>query len=197
MGQKGEALRQRIVVSADQLFYQKGYESTSFSDIADDVGISRGNFYYHFKSKDEILNAVIETRLAEIEQMLNEWSKQYTDPKQRIVEHIDILTNHQDKIKNHGCPVGSLCAELAKQNHSMLRDANRMFAVQRDWLTVQLKELGLEKEARQVAMHLLARSQGIATLTNAFEDQNFLRQEVKHLKQWLGEQIQGQNKSGN
>ncbi|MGD9385294.1 MAG: TetR/AcrR family transcriptional regulator, partial [Thioalkalispiraceae bacterium] len=49
MGNKGEAIRQRIVAAADQLFYQHGYENTSFSDIADAVGISRGNFYYHFK----------------------------------------------------------------------------------------------------------------------------------------------------
>lgn len=190
MGNKGEALRQRIVASADQLFYQQGYENTSFSDIAEDVGISRGNFYYHFKSKDEILNAVIDTRLTDIVQMLDEWSKKYTDPKQRIFEFIDILTNHQNNIKNHGCPLGSLCTELAKQNHPMLRDANKMFAVERDWLTVQLKELGLGKGAKQVAMHLLARSQGIATITNAFEDQYFLCQEVSRLKQWLDEQTQ-------
>ena len=45
MGNKGEALRQRIIVAADELFYQQGYENTSFSDIADMIGISRGNFY--------------------------------------------------------------------------------------------------------------------------------------------------------
>ncbi len=189
MGRKGEALRQRIVASADQLFYQQGYENTSFSDIAEDVGISRGNFYYHFKTKDEILNAVIDTRLTGIEQMLDEWTSQYTDPMQRIVKHIDILTSHQDDIVSHGCPVGSLCTELAKSRHSMLQDANKMFSVQRDWLTLQLKELGLGREAKQVAMHLLARAQGIATISNAFEDKTFLHREVKRLKQWLDERV--------
>ena len=186
MGHKGEILRQRIVASAEQLFYQQGYENTSFSDIAEDVGISRGNFYYHFKTKDEILNAVIDTRVTDIEQMLNEWNEQYPDPRERIELYIDILTTHEDNITSHGCPVGSLCTELAKLSHVMLQDANKMFSAQRDWLTVQLKELGLGKEARQVAMQLLARTQGIATITNAFKDKTFLRQEVKHLKQWLG-----------
>ncbi len=190
MGHKGEALRQRIIVAADLLFYQRGYENTSFSDIAKDVGISRGNFYYHFKTKDEILNAVIDTRVSDIEQMLNEWGKQYPDPRQRIQHYIDILTNNQENIKSHGCPIGSLCSELAKQNHALQQDANKMLTVLRDWLTVQLKELGLGKEARQTAMHLLARSQGIASITNAFEDKTFLQQEVKRLKQWLDEQIQ-------
>lgn len=187
MGNKGEALRQRIVAAADELFYQQGYENTSFSDIADTVGISRGNFYYHFKSKDEILNAVIETRLTDIERMLHEWDNKYADPKQRIHHYIDILTNNQENIKSHGCPIGSLCTELVKLRHAMLQDANKMYTLFRDWLTMQLKELGLEKNARQVALHLLARSQGIATITSAFEDKSFLHREVKQLKQWLDE----------
>ncbi len=57
--------RDRIVQAADQLFYRQGFEHTSFSDIADDVQISRGNFYYHFKTKDEILDAVINVRLVD------------------------------------------------------------------------------------------------------------------------------------
>jgi len=189
MGYKGEQLRQRIVAAADQLFYQQGYENTSFSDIADEVGISRGNFYYHFKTKDEILNAVIETRVTGIEAMLNEWATEYPDPRLRMLHYIDILTNNQDNIKNHGCPIGTLCSELAKLQHAMQQDANKMLIVMRDWLTTQFKELGLGKNAKQIAMHLLARSQGIATITNAFEDQAFLRQEVKRLKIWLDEAI--------
>ena len=89
MSSKGEAQRQRIVAAADQLFYQQGYESTSFSDIADVVGISRGNFYYHFKSKDEILDAVIDHRVTDIEAMLNEWNEKITDPKQRLYHYME------------------------------------------------------------------------------------------------------------
>ena len=53
--------REEIVDAADQLFYRQGYEHTSFADIAQAVQISRGNFYHHFKSKDEILDAVIQS----------------------------------------------------------------------------------------------------------------------------------------
>lgn len=187
MGQKGEALRQRIVAAAGQLFYQQGYENTSFTDIADAVGISRGNFYYHFKGKDEILNAVIEERASGIERMLQEWDETYPDPRQRILRYIDMLTDNQESIKTHGCPIGSLCTELAKLNHEMLHNANIMFTVSRDWLTTQFKQFGHGKPAKQLSMHLLARVQGIATITNAFEDKTFLRQEVNRLKQWLDE----------
>lgn len=67
-----KATRDHIVEAADGLFYRRGYEHTSFSDIADAVGISHGNFYHHFKSKDEILDAVIRKRLTDTEKMLGQ-----------------------------------------------------------------------------------------------------------------------------
>ena len=45
--------RDYIIEAADRLVYRQGFEHTSFTDIADAVGISRGNFYYHFKSRDD------------------------------------------------------------------------------------------------------------------------------------------------
>ena len=55
MGTKGENNRARIIEAADELFYKRGYNQTSFSDIADITGIPRGNFYYYFKTKEGIL----------------------------------------------------------------------------------------------------------------------------------------------
>ena len=71
--------REKIIAAADQLFYQLGYDKTSFGDIADMVKISRGNFYHHFKSKNDILNAVIEFRLLQTKKTLSEWSTEHTN----------------------------------------------------------------------------------------------------------------------
>jgi AcrR family transcriptional regulator len=62
--------REHIVRTADELFYRQGFQHTSFADA---VGISRGNFYYHFKTKDEILAAVIGARITERRRMLGQW----------------------------------------------------------------------------------------------------------------------------
>ena len=83
--------RDQIVEAADQLFYRQGYEHTSFSDIADAVQISRGNFYHHFKSKDEILDAVINVRLANTQKMLEQWEIEGKQPADRIRSFIHIL----------------------------------------------------------------------------------------------------------
>ena len=52
--------RKEILDVAEELFVTKGYDKTSTNDILDIIGIARGTLYYHFKSKEDILNAMIE-----------------------------------------------------------------------------------------------------------------------------------------
>jgi AcrR family transcriptional regulator len=47
--------RDHIIEAADQLFYQQGFEHTSFAHIAEAVNISRGNFYYHLEPRTKSL----------------------------------------------------------------------------------------------------------------------------------------------
>jgi TetR/AcrR family transcriptional repressor of nem operon len=177
--------RDHIVEAADLLFYQQGYEHTSFSDIADAVQISRGNFYYHFKTKDEILDAVIEARLANTRKMLDQWEIEGKTPADRIRSFIHILIGNRADITRFGCPVGTLCTELAKLDHDSQDEANRQFTLFRTWLRRQFILLGRKADADALAMHILARSQGVATLAAAFHDEKFIKQEVKQMCAWL------------
>lgn len=181
-----EATRDRIVEAADGLFYRNGFEHTSFADIADAVQISRGNFYYHFKTKDEILDAVISLRLAQTRMMLDRWAIAGETPADRIRSFIDMLVANRADIKRYGCPVGTLCSELAKLGHAAQADANELFTLFRIWLRRQFEQLGRKADADTLAMHLLGRSQGVATLANAFRDEAFIRQEVAQMHGWLG-----------
>jgi AcrR family transcriptional regulator len=177
--------RDHIVEAADRLFYRQGYEHTSFSDIADAVQISRGNFYYHFKTKDEILDAVINTRVASTRDMLERWEIEGDTPADRIRSFIHILIANRPDIKRYGCPVGTLCSELGKLNHAARGEANGLFKLFRTWLRRQFALLGREADADALAMHLLARSQGVATLANAFRDDAFIEEEVRQMCDWL------------
>ena len=177
--------RDSIIESADQLFYQQGYEHTSFAHIADAVHISRGNFYYHFKTKDEILDAVINLRLENTRKMLSQWEREGESPVDRIRCFIRILVANQAKIVLYGCPVGTLVTELAKLNHNAQVDASKLFSLFRKWLKQQFVLLGRKKDADALAMHLLARSQGVATLASALHDKKFIRQEVEQMCDWL------------
>lgn len=180
--------RQQIVEAADRLFYRQGYEHTSFSDIADAVRISRGNFYYHFRSKDEILDAVIEARVAATKGMLAGWERS-ADPEARIRSFIRLMFVNRLDIRRYGCPVGTLCSELAKLDHEARDEANGLFTLFRVWLAREFARLGRGKDADALALHLLALSQGVATLAHAFDDEAFVRQEVRLMEQWLDGQL--------
>lgn len=177
--------KERIVAAADQLFYQQGFEYTSFAQIADVVNISRGNFYHHFKTKDEIMAAVIELRLEKTSAMLDAWEAQGRNAEERIRCFIDMMVNNRSKIKRYGCPVGTLCGELSKLDHSAKVDAAQLFTLFRSWLRKQFEKLNCRDDAEQLATHLLILSQGIATLASTFNDEKFIRREVTHLHEWL------------
>ncbi|AHD00318.1 TetR/AcrR family transcriptional regulator [Leisingera methylohalidivorans] len=183
MAQNGT--KDRIAGAADQLFYERGFEATSFADIAASVGISRGNFYHHFKSKDEILDAVITRRMASTRIMLAKWQAQGGSPEGRIICFIRILIVNQAKITLYGCPVGTLVTELGKLDHAAQGQANAVFTLFRDWLGRQFEEMGCSNGADALAMHLLARSQGVATLAQAFRDPAFIISEVEQMQAWL------------
>ncbi|QOZ74373.1 TetR/AcrR family transcriptional regulator [Bradyrhizobium sp. CCBAU 53351] len=183
--------RQQIVEVADRLFYERGFDATSFADIAAAAGLSRGNFYYHFKTKDEILDAVIARRVADTLNMLDAWQQSTSSPVDRVRSFVHILIANRTKLMVFGCPVGTLCTELAKLDHIARADAAALFTLFRDWLRRQFTELGREADADALALHVLMRSQGVATLAAAFRDEAFIRREVADLDAWVLAQSRG------
>ncbi|MCD8372374.1 MAG: TetR/AcrR family transcriptional regulator [Clostridia bacterium] len=63
---EAEVRKSEILDIAEQLFNTKGYADTSISDILERSGIARGTLYYHFASKEDILNAVVERNLGSL-----------------------------------------------------------------------------------------------------------------------------------
>lgn len=190
---QGVETQKKIVEISDDLFYRQGYEHTSFTNIAAIVGISKGNFYHHFKTKNQILSAVIEYRKEKTQKMLQEWESNSSDEVQRIKCFINILIKNKAKIKHYGCPVGTLTTELQKLDHSAHKHAVEIFELFKSWITQQLNWLGVGDDAEQISLHLLARSQGIATVYNAMKDERFLKAEVELLEHWVDEQIEKNN----
>ncbi len=188
-GLGGADTRQQIVEAADRLFYEGGFEATAFADIAATIGISRGNFYYHFKTKDEILDAVIAQRVERTRMLLAAWQRAGNTPLDHLRSFAGMLITNRAKIMLYGCPVGTLSAELAKLDHAALDRAAGIFSLFREWLADRFAALGRASDADTLAMHLLMRSQGIATLAAAFRDEAFIRREFAAINMWIDEQL--------
>jgi AcrR family transcriptional regulator len=178
--------RNRIIEAANTLFYHRGYNQTSFHEIADATGIPKGNFYYYFRSKDELLKAVIDERVARIERMLAEWDGQSADPRARLARFVQMLVGNCDELVRYGCPLGSLNAELGKTQPALKIQAQKLFDVLLVWIARQLEALGFkEARARTLALTLMARAQGITLMSNVYENDDFLREEAVGLERWI------------
>lgn len=185
MPRKSERTRQRIVESANRLFYHKGYNRTSFSDVVKAANVPRGNIYYYFKTKDEILQAAIEYRLERIHLMLENWSGLHRTPIERLHRFLDILPHSIESIMRYGCPMGSLNTELGKEQPELKAQAENLFRIFENWLADQFAELGYAGRAREFALRLMSEGQGISVMAHVHKDPAFVDREKQRLAKWL------------
>jgi AcrR family transcriptional regulator len=182
---KGEKNRQKIIGAASDLFYERGYKQTSFNDVAAAAGIPKGNFYYYFKSKDQLLDAVIGMRVEWLRDRLQQWEQQTRDPKERLKFVASLMQDSAEHASRYGCPIGSLNAELTKNDDIMLKSARSMFDLLVDWGEQQLRTLGKGEESRDLAIHLLAMSQGSILMSSIYKDRELLLRESNRVRDWV------------
>jgi AcrR family transcriptional regulator len=106
--------RQRIIEAAMELFWLKGYGSTSVADILSRSQVNSGSLYYFFPGKQDVLIAVLEAYRDGIGPMLLEpaWGE-VADPVERVFA---LLNRYRMALVEtdctYGCPIGSLALEL-------------------------------------------------------------------------------------
>ena len=66
--------RMRILASAVELFYKKGYEHTTFTDIAQRLKMTKGAVYWHFESKESLLRTIVEEALCRFGKLIGDVS---------------------------------------------------------------------------------------------------------------------------
>ena len=187
MAKKSERTRQRIIDAANQLFYRKGYNRTSFTDVVDAAEVPRGNIYYYFKTKDDILKAVIANRLEIISAMLGDWDKSISQPLDRLERFVRIMYDSTPALLRSGCPMGSLTVELAKDQPQLKEEAKALFDLFQRWLANQFIGLGYPEEARDLSLRLLARGQGLIVIAQVYQDPGFLERGTQELNRWIEE----------
>jgi AcrR family transcriptional regulator len=178
--------REDIIAAARRLFYTLGYEKTSLNTIAEASGVPKGNFYYHFRTKDEVLEAVIHARHADISAALERWAQDFPTPRARLERFVEMITREREDLAAYGCPTGSLLTELGKAREDLQSGALEILELYVQFVARQLQALGHpRKRARALAQRLLARAQGAILLAHAYRDVAILDQEVADILGWL------------
>src|ERR1700730_17572014 len=158
--------RERLVSAARELLYQQGVENTTLADIAHAADVPLGNVYYYFKTKDEIVSAVIEAHVHDIEEAMASLDRRHRTPNGPLNALTRELTDQRDLIAQDGCPHGTLCSELEKRTSGADHATVRLLAIPIEWTERQFRAMG-RQDAHDLAVEFMAAYQGAAVLTHA------------------------------
>ncbi|MGF7012180.1 TetR/AcrR family transcriptional repressor of nem operon [Lachnospiraceae bacterium PF1-22] len=86
---------EKILEVSQRLFMEKGYEKTTIQDIIDAVGMSKGVIYYHFKSKEEVFDAVMAKQFSQTNVFFTELitNTKASNSREKIIKTLDIISS--------------------------------------------------------------------------------------------------------
>ena len=138
---EGRSTREAILEAASRLIHVHGYNHTSLDDVLRESGVGKGNFYYHFKSKEELGYAILDQIIASfLERTLEPC---FADPEGRALTQIRcfldrVLEAQRERKCVGGCPLGNLASELSDVHEGFRARLASVFAAWRDRKSTRL-----------------------------------------------------------
>ncbi|MGD6803820.1 TetR/AcrR family transcriptional regulator [Rossellomorea aquimaris] len=84
----------QIIEVGMRLFASKGFSTTSVQEIATESGISKGAFYLHFKTKDDLLLGILQYHFDMIHRTISEETKDIEDPREKLIREQMAIYSH-------------------------------------------------------------------------------------------------------
>jgi TetR/AcrR family transcriptional regulator, transcriptional repressor for nem operon len=191
---EGRSTREAILEAASRLIHVHGYNHTSLDDVLRESNIGKGNFYYHFKSKEELGYAILEQIIGSfLERTLEPC---FSDPQGRALTQIHcfldrVLEMQRERNCVGGCPLGNLALELSDVHEGFRGRLASVFAAWRERLTLALRTaqgqgaVGSECRPEAVADFLVASLEGAILLTKLTKNIAVMEQCVVEMKRYL------------
>ena len=180
---RGQDKRARLVAGAREVIHKQGVEKTTIADVAAAADVPVGNVYYYFKTKDEIVGAAIEGHAGDVRTLLSSLERHRT-PQARLKALVGALMDQRELVAEYGCPLGTLCSELDKRGEGLDLAGSQLLGLPVDWAEQQFRAMR-RRDARDLAVALIASYQGIALLTNTFRDPELMAREGRRLERWI------------
>lgn len=175
--------RERLVASAGDLLHRQGVSATTLAQVADAADVPLGNVYYYFKTKDDLVRAVIDARGDQVRAMLDRLRSR-RGPAARVKALARQWVEMREVVARYGCPFGTLAAELDRRDDGLDREAAKPIGLILDWTEAEFRELG-RRDARELAVAFFAGVQGAAVLASALRDPDIMTSQVRHLERWI------------
>ncbi|MBE4948841.1 TetR/AcrR family transcriptional regulator [Chryseobacterium culicis] len=169
---KSEATRLTILQKAFELIYVKGFQTTSIDDIIATTQVTKGAFYYHFKTKDEMGLAIITDLMKpNFRKMFIDSLQSSQNPLDSIYDIMYHLLMENDFLKvEYGCPTSNFVQQMAPWHHDFtqaLHELSKEWEVALAESIEKGKEIGLiknEVSAKEVSVFVISGYWGVRNM---------------------------------
>ncbi len=176
--------RERLIAAATVLLHQQGIERTTLADIATAADVPAGNVYYYFKTKDEVIAAVIDAHVQQIKATLASIDAHHRSPKSRLKALVREFTAQSEIVAQHGCPWAACAPNSASASTQPGFAAAELMRLPVEWAEGQFRSLG-RRDAHDLALDLMAAYEGSALLANTMRDPRVLSRAAQRLNRWI------------
>lgn len=124
-----KSVRERLLDTADRLFYQEGVRAVGIDRVLAEAGAAKASLYSHFGCKDDLVAAHVERRAAAARELIEAYVADIP-PAERVLRFFDWVVTWTKSPGFRGCPLQHVVTELSDPKHP----ARTVVAAQREWI---------------------------------------------------------------
>jgi TetR/AcrR family transcriptional repressor of nem operon len=184
--------RLRLLDAMIRVVRAKGYSATRVEDVCEAAGLTKGSFFHHFKSKDDLALAAIAHWDQAARAFASAAYHEHADPLDRLLGYVDFRKSMlKGSVRDYTCFVGTIISE-AYETHPALRAAcERDLSAHAEKLEPDIREamqryrVSGDWTAQSLALHMQAVVQGAFVLAKAKGSADVAAQCLDHLRRYL------------
>ena len=119
---KHSPVREKIIDTANNLFYNQGYHQTGINQIIEESDVAKATFYSHFKSKEDLCVEYLRDSANHSMNAIKEMINSYIDPFERYMSIINSLVDYMHETNFRGCAFSNIASEIVDKNNPIRKE---------------------------------------------------------------------------
>ncbi|MEE9352340.1 MAG: TetR/AcrR family transcriptional regulator [Thiotrichaceae bacterium] len=196
LSEKAQVTRDKILEAASDLFYLHGYNATGLEKVIQAASVTKGNFYYYFKSKEELAVHTLDHQFMNTTQQIEEMlSDKQRSPLQSLFAILEMMSAKQkaQKKESHisGCYFGNFTLELSAESKAVRNKVKSIFDQFLNNFETLLKaardadEISKNIDPVVTSAIILSQMEGAILLDKADQESGNVDKSIKFIKQFL------------
>jgi TetR/AcrR family transcriptional repressor of nem operon len=197
MPRDGTLTRNKIMDVAQQMVLEVGLTGTSVDKVIDGAGVTKGTFFYHFKTKHDLAAALIERYASEDQHHFHDFMHKAEqlarDPLQQLLIFIGLFIEMTEKLEDPfpGCLYAAYCYQSGAISEDVMGQVEQMMHFWRERLGVKLEAISQRYESRipvehtQVADHVLTTFEGAFILSKVMKEPKLASEQLIQCRNYI------------